>query len=90
MLGSRASAAVAALIAPTECLDDPRLIGRAGDDLDVAASVHVQRRIGQQPAHDLGVGQRDDGIVGTSDDQRGCRMRGNAKMLVQPTPAINW
>ena len=56
-------------VSPAKRLDHPRLLGGGGDELDMAAVVHVQRRVGQQPIHDLGVDDWDDGVIGARDDQ---------------------
>jgi hypothetical protein len=54
--------------AVAEFLNKPRLLGSICDQFDVAAVEHVQRRVRQQPAHDLGVRQRDDRIIGAGED----------------------
>jgi hypothetical protein len=36
----------------------------------MATGVQMQPRVGRKLMHDLGIGHRDDGIVGAGDDQR--------------------
>lgn len=51
------------------------------------AAVQVQRRMGQQPMHDTGIDDRNDGVVGASDDESRLPDEGRANRLVHTDPA---